>query len=224
MEPRLRHGCRYVHIIVALAVPAVAVAVDALLRRWLLLTPFAVALLLVGVQATWTSAGTKPGRDEGSAVIGRSTSRSLRSPKRPGRTTGYGPIRVAAGELTLGWLRKGIADGRVPVPDKISPRVAADARFRLSLQLSVATRLLTDCSPVGKDQTLHLDEGQSVGVRNKIHVFDTTATGENQPPPLVFSAGSGRELLAYRGPLDLKVTSADNDQPAQLCTTILTRK
>jgi MFS family permease len=214
---------RYVHIIVALALPAIAVAVDALLRRWLVLTPFAVALLLVGVPGNLDISWNQTGQGRGERSDRSVYLAFAQIPEAAGAADSVRPDPTAATELTLGWLRKGIADGRVPVPATISPKVAADARFRLSLQLIFATRRLADCSPVGKGQTVHLDQGQSIGVRNKIRVTDVTAKGENQPPALVFDGGIGRELQAYRGPLDLKITSED-DPPAELCTTILKSK
>ncbi len=77
---------------------------------------------------------------------------------------------------------------------------------------------------MGKRQTLHLDEGQSVGVRGSVRVTDATATGDDRRTPLVFKGGTGRALQAYRGPLDLIVTPFDNYPPPQLCTVVQNQK
>ncbi len=112
---------RYLHVVAALVVPAVAVAVDALLRRWLLLTPVAVALLLVGVpgnlRISWDQTGQGRGERSDRAVY-------LAFPQIPeaaGADDWVRPDPTSASELTMGWLRDGIANGRVPVPATIAP-------------------------------------------------------------------------------------------------------
>jgi hypothetical protein len=205
---------RYIYIVAALALPAVAVAFDTLVRRWAILIPFAFALLLVGVPRNLDISWNQTGAGRGEASSKDVYLAFAQLPEAAGADDWIRPDPNLAPALTLGWLRAGISTGRVPAPESSSPDVIAEARFRLSLQMTPISKRLTDCIPVEKDQTVHLEQGQAVGIRNTVRVADSGAEGV---PPLVFRGGTGSRLLAYRGPLDLIVKSGDAALPAELC-------
>lgn len=210
---------RYMHIIAALVLPAVAVAADAIARRWAIAVPVVLALLLVGIPGnvlvSWGQEGKGRGQRSDRAVY----LAFANIPEAKDAADAVRPDPRSAPDLTLGWLRRGIDEGRVPMPDHITPSVGAEARLRLALQLSVVGWPVTDCRAIERRDRLRLVQGQSVGLRGSARVYDATAPNDERVA-LTFEGGRGRALTAYRGPLDLVISPADGEEAA-LCTIVV---
>ena len=156
---------RYVHLVVALLTPALAVAAEAVTRRWRALTPVVVALFLVGVPANverlWPDgAPADPMTLVGTDVVGdpdrfRAVARSpyldqLSATARPFRRSC--PIAEAfcidgPAEVTVGWLREVRAAGRLP-GGEVAPAEAADAALHLAVQITPTAVAPGGCRPL----------------------------------------------------------------------------
>ena len=125
---------RYISLTAAMLLPALAVAADALARRWRLFLPVAMALLLVGIPSNLrgVAAAQKPldslysktrltiltlPRDS----LAAAAPRSLR------------PEQLTARYVTVGWLLDGVKQHRIPKPPFTIQDVVSSANFRLSL-------------------------------------------------------------------------------------------
>src|SRR5207245_1092417 len=71
--------------------------------------------------------------------------------------------------VTLGWLRAGVASGRVPTTRSPSPVDAATDRLRLSL-MELDDRREAACPPLSVPVTLDLVEGDRVGIGGRVTV------------------------------------------------------
>ena len=124
---------RYLHIIAALVLPALAVAADAMARRWRAVGIVVLALFLVGVPGNIA----RIGRNVGPAARYREQRRTITALPRLhlARTAprSLHPTPSFASEVTVGWLLDGAHAGRIPAPGPLTPGERATDNFRLSL-------------------------------------------------------------------------------------------
>jgi hypothetical protein len=134
LGPDFARSSRYIYLVAALSLPAIAVAADAVVRRWQLLAPAVLALLLIGIPGNVRELVYQRRREAGSFREARvlmlsfprvSIARKLPAWVRPNP-------RGADEYVTLGWLLDGVASGRIPRP----PPVSAEARARIEKLLA----------------------------------------------------------------------------------------
>ncbi len=170
------HQSRYLYIIAAMSLPAIAVAIDAIARRWLIFFPLGLALLIVPIP--WNL-------DEGSrqnpnllgdrTVVVTATMPELKDV--PPETL----LAVPTGRsvLTFGWLRDVGREGKLPeLSPRERPRAVVDWTFRLALH-QMDDPVSNDCEQVDSVKTLNLSNGDSFGFRGDgIRTFNLDPGGK----------------------------------------------
>ena len=122
---------RYLDITLALMLPALAVAADAIVTRWRALILPVLVLLLVGVPSNLHSISSSTAAQRNGFVQYRQTVLAL--PRLPLSHTAPLALQPLPA-ITVGWLLAGVASGRIPAPGPISAVEAATDRLRLSLR------------------------------------------------------------------------------------------
>jgi hypothetical protein len=208
---------RYLYVVAALMLPAIAVAANAVVRRWRMFAPAVFVLLVIGIPGNLQDLADRPPL----FTSGRGYKRLLLSLPRlpvarevPG-WVGLPGVAFLPRAITIGWLLDGAASGRVPDPGAIDPTDAATNTLRLALyQSRVATkkpcRNLTDTAPS------RLDKGQSISIDSPVQVVYTPEGGAASRP-ISFNPANGRRLVALAGPLTLRVWSNNPAQPVAMC-------
>jgi hypothetical protein len=213
---RFAASSRYLHVVAALVLPLIAVAADALARRWRALGPVVLVLLVVGIPGNIADVdrnvasaaryrefrrviGALP-RDE----LARSVPRSLH------------PTPSFAAEVTVGWLLDGAEDGRIPRAGATPVQRATDS-LRLSLEQRDAP--LPSCPPLRATVTRRLEPGDQLAFRGAIVVQALPRRGP-RPLPLPFGTGllataPSHTLRAVAGPVVLRIAPRSFD--AALC-------
>ena len=108
---------RYLHIIAALSIPALAVAADAVIRRWRFAAPVVLVALLIGVPGNIAVAVQHGDENRATAAFFRPFILTLpRLPVAAVLPRGVHPDIYFDPVMTLGWLRAGVAQGRIPPP------------------------------------------------------------------------------------------------------------
>lgn len=192
---------RYLHLVAAMTLPAVAVAADALTTRWRPFFAAAILLFVVGIPGNVNalSDGLRPltpfetsfrqmilalPRDP----LARQVPRTLR------------PETVTARQVTIGWLLDGVKQHRIPAPTHTSQRTVASDRFRLSFDQQHTTSPTTPCRTLTHPFTTTLKEGDVIGVYNR-PLLITPANGVPLVgPPLVFAPSDGSAVVVLRDP------------------------
>src|SRR5207248_655554 len=111
---RFASSSRYLHITVALLLPALAVAADALVRRWRGFVPVVLALFLIGIPG---NIATIDNNFFSSAYFAnyqqmvRSLPRMALAARVPADVR---PDLVNGPWITVGWLLEGARSGRIP--------------------------------------------------------------------------------------------------------------
>jgi hypothetical protein len=126
---------RYIHLGTALTLPALAVAADAIARRWRPLTPIVVGLLIVGIPWNANQFDDAPSfakfqRREEQLVIGAAYSpKAAQVPDwvELDRTISTG------GHLTMGWLRSARQAGKIPAPIPLDRAIERQLELQVGL-------------------------------------------------------------------------------------------
>jgi hypothetical protein len=125
-------------------------------------------------------------------------------------------------DLTLEWLRNGVADGRVPDPGPVDAGLEQAATFRLVLQQTDQPAPFVGCARLTSAMPIHLVAGETVGFRGNILVTEPTTSDPRGR--LEFSSGGGETLeLVGLDSLDIVVKadaggSVAMPGPPQLCS------
>jgi hypothetical protein len=212
---------RYLHVVAALTLPAIGLAATAIAERWRMLLPVMVVCFLVGIPGNLrvlTDLDRK-GDTTDRAVFHRYYRTFLLSaPRVPAASEVPGWVRLEptfARQVTIGWLRDGVAAGRLPDPRPIGGFTAASVTLRLSLHQAARTDSSGECDPLTEPRELRLDKGDSFAIRNgAVRVVLLTDAGRSQV--FVYVPDDGNTLEALSGPLHLRVQS-DASRPATLC-------
>jgi hypothetical protein len=212
---------RYLHILAALAIPAVGVAIDAILRRSKVFGSIALAALLVGIPGNIAYARDRARGDERSAENTRRVMLSL-----PGMSLARQVPRTLrpepnfSSQVTIGWLLDGVASGRVPTRHPASSAEQLANRLRLSLmELDRPSR--HPCNALASPKRLRLEAGDEVGL-GRGAVFVVLISGREHSSLVAFgrallNPGFEHTLVAVEGPLLLSF-SPGQSRSAELCT------
>ncbi len=126
-------------------------------------------------------------------------------------------------DLTLAWLREGVASGRIPDPGPIDPGLERAVTFRLVLQQIDQKAPFVGCEQPTNATRIHLAAGDTMGFRGNIVVTEPT-TSDDPRARLEFSSDGG-ETLALVGldSLDIVVkpdpsAPVPTPGPAQICS------
>ena len=206
---------RYLQIQAALLVPPLALAADALLRRWRVLVPVVIALFLIGIPGNIGDANTyarsrkpNPAVRNAIASIGRmSLAATLPS--------SFEPFSGSIPALTIGWLRDAARSGRLPADHPLVP--LQQSQYRLQLSLKQTHRTPTPpCRSLSEPVTMTLGPHQSFGTRGGGITVTDLAPANGVSASLAFSAGE-HVLTALARPLTLSVATTFPAAPAELC-------
>jgi hypothetical protein len=198
---------RYLDVMAVLFLPALAVAGDALARRWRYLAPVVVVLFLVGIPANLSkTTDTLP-----TARASRDYRRMMESLPRSQLATqvprSVQPDPNNAPAVTIGWLLDGVKSGRLPGEGPRSPREEATDALRLSIAQTFGAPTRPPCTPLQTPVERQLEPGGSVVVGGSValRLLEPDGTFSNW---VVYGdslrSGNGLHTLrAVRGPLQL---------------------
>ena len=212
--PERARQSRYVYLVAALALPALAVAADTIARRWRALTIPIVVLLLLGIPgniedlrsyANLSSIDRAQFRREVLAAPRLPLARQLPRWLKPAPTASFSG-------LTLGWLIDSLPSGRVPSPGTLTPTQQSTLELRLALQRALVPTH-DGC------RVLTATERFSLAAFHKLTLRSGTASITYLPvdgaPSVPLRFGSGTSYVAHAGPLPLEIEPGQ--QPARLC-------
>jgi hypothetical protein len=187
---------RYVYVIGALLLPALAVAADALCRRWRQLTPVVLVLLLVGIPGNIvefvnedTYVGPAFDLSEQTALAVLSSPLADQVPD----WVEFDP-RVNPG-LTVGFLRRARDEGALPEGRPLDEEAANQLPIRLGVVQSFGRPPAKDCQVLTGKLDLRPAKGTVYGFSGSmLAVTPLDDAGEPTAPPLKFATNHGLQL------------------------------
>jgi hypothetical protein len=209
---------RYLYVFVALTLPALAVAADAVARRWRMLTPVVVVLLLIGIPGNVDALLERRSSERSFQFQYRRLILSLpRVPAAQEVPRSIRPEQRLAKPLTLGWLLDGVASGRIPKPATITPVDTATATLHLALDQQPDWFRSAACRNATTPLVLQLSPSQAVGIHGEVSVVYTTPEGVRSRPVTFDPESRPPRLVALTGPLALELDSATPGTSVALC-------
>jgi hypothetical protein len=192
---------RFVHVVAVLSAPAIAVALDALGRRWLLIAAVVGAVLVFGmarnVDGLWVDhPGTTTQEAEVRAIV------SVPAFDRVPDSVHPFPELIGPSQITVGWLRAGVASGRIDPLEHIDEPAAAAATLRLALEQR-HVRIGGDCHPMRKGVRT-LEAGDRIDFIGAFLVELITKDGVRSPI-VAYGHIRGKRVVAMTGPLKLDI-------------------
>jgi hypothetical protein len=219
---------RYLYLFAAMVLPALAVAADGLARRWRVLGPVVVAVLIIGIPGNVDALLQRRRSEQHLQAEYRRlilTLPRLRIAREVPRSTR--PEQELAKPLTIGWLLDGVASGRIPKPARKRPVDAATATLSLALNQQPDAFGAKVCRNATTPRTLEIAPGRAIRIYGRVRVVYVTANGVRSRPvtfdpdqALVTEKGiahRGPRLVALTGPLMLALESEDAHTPVALC-------
>lgn len=209
---------RYMHLFVALALPAVAVAADALWRRWRPIGAVAIALLVVGIPANTTafeeSLYGKPYFDGTKHLvfgIGR-TDEAARVPDwvRPE------PSRLLG--ATVGWLRQ--IDESGDLPEGFDPDPAVESTWPLQLGLAFRQEPIPaalECTSHTTRVDLKPEVGSELAIETKATIVQMRNGKADSAPYAVDPFWNGPVMSVELEDLELRFRPSFGEESFTLC-------
>jgi hypothetical protein len=211
---------RYFPLVVALLLPALAVAVDGLRRRSPLLGAVAVVGVLIGVPGNLASLSSLEDR---ALMVDAARQLILTLPRVPEAADAPADLRPGpewynGPDLTIGWLRDGVAEGWLPAPAAPNPAVEAAASFRLSLYQTDVDGDRSGCQVLPQEPLVRVvetgDELRLDGGSVRLTRIDVGATpGEY----MVLNPNRGTRVEVLNGPMTLSITSEGRNGDGEIC-------
>jgi hypothetical protein len=217
---------RYVYTVVALILPAIAVCIGAVNRRWPIATPAILGVFLFATVVNIGKFGTHPFFEE----------RFQQSQRRFVTALAHSPeAQSVPGHMrpspwfTIGWLRNSAGSGDVPKPGPIPPALLAQVHNSLSVGQLKGTDVERHCQNTrgsvilrprrGDRYEFRLKNAPAVGasyfVQNAVVV--KMVSGDRDAGSLVFKSEFGHGLEVEFPDLTLRLMPADPTQVLVLC-------
>lgn len=156
---------RYVYLVAAMMLPALALAADSFVRRWERLLPIAIALFVVGVPANMLAAIKAQNDLKPFYATTRQMVLSIpRNPLARQVPRSLRPEPIFSPQLTVGWLLDESAHNRLPAPRITSPPGLVDSTFRLSFAQGRGPAPTTGCHQLDGPLALELKRGDTLGI------------------------------------------------------------
>jgi hypothetical protein len=203
---------RYVYVVAAMSIPAIALCADAVARRWSVLFPVIVALFVVPIPfGLYHARDPNPHGDPTVVALVQMDDLDGVPPDTP--------VAIHAGraELTLGWLRTAGQRGKVPrlEPDR---QKRAEVNWRLWLALHQTSDHATGaCTPIDTYTDLSLTLGDTLGISGGPVIVTTNEWGGSPFNSVRLHPALGETLVVQVASAHLRFWSADPRRPASLC-------
>jgi hypothetical protein len=203
--PERARESRYVHLVAAMTLPALALGAQALIRRWRALAIPIVAALLVGVpgnvrllaRPNQYFANARATRVQLLALPHLPMADQLRHSKRPVPFQRFVPEG-----LTIGWLVDSADAGRLPAAPKLAPAVTSRMVLDYFLVPVISTRPV-ECRPADRISTRVLERGDRLTIERGGVFAAYDPLGGTRSTPVVLK---GETVMALVGPMRLRIT------------------
>jgi hypothetical protein len=208
---------RYVSLVAAMSLPALALGADAVATRWPRALPVVCVLFLLGIPAN-INVATRAQRDilRPRDAATRDTMLSLPlDPIAPHVPRSVHPEPTTATAITIGWLLDQAGAGRLAKPGPLTPRLRSSNAFRLSFDRPDGPIPTTNCRSIRRPFTLDLHEG------DRFSVLDAPIYLEPVPRTLVgvdplYPAAANAPIVVVRDVGTIRIIPASGDT-ARVC-------
>ncbi len=192
--PERARQSRYLHVVAAMVLPAVALAADMIIRRWRQSAVAVFVLLLAGIPGNVKALGEYTAAGSPRAFI-------LTAPRLP-IADQLPRSLVVAPDLQIGWLIDNLGSGRIPEPGPGTPADIATYTLKLALAHSKGPAA-PHCRTVAHEVVRVLEKGQSMTLKEGNAAIRLVPEVGAPSRPSLLVPGT---VKALAGPLRISVT------------------
>jgi uncharacterized membrane protein YqaE (UPF0057 family) len=208
----------FVDVFVAMLLPAIAVAAEAVARRWRFLLPVVLALFLIGIPGNiealnrtfgpYTAAFQSGNKQFLMSVVALPIAREMER--------SYEPNGLIDPGVSMGWLLEQRTNGRLPASPPLTRRQAADMSLTIAVGQNDSRSTAPSCQVVATTELRHLGAGRSLRFSggDLDMVLVTTAGNSDR---FTFRQSQGHSLVVF-APVTVWVSPADSAEPVTLCS------
>jgi len=194
---------RYVYVVATLTMPALALAADTVMCKWRAATALVALLFVASTIGNIRDFDRSETLDEFERAYRQQMLRLPRLPIASEVPRDLHPDLGLAPWVTIGWLRDGVASGRIPEPGPTDAEAVATAELRLAL-VRTLQHTPVHCDPVSGPVDVRLPAGGSIKAPGPVRVTYTSASGA-QSQPVEYEASVARHVVAYADMEGLRV-------------------
>jgi hypothetical protein len=214
----------YVSIAMALALPALAVALTALVahRRWLVPIPIVLLVVVIPHEVS-IATSVQPLLNQLNAWSRHALLAISRDPQARNAPPWVRPEPLVADWVTIGWLLGATARNRVPAPTVTEPNDIAANEFRLSFNEELFRGQGTNCRALSDGTTVNLRKGDVIRL-NGHAVWFKPPPPVRLLPPFIYPPADDVVGVVLRdvGAVSLNrmafFSTSWTDHPPQICT------
>jgi len=185
--PGATHRSRYLDLTLAMLLPALGIAADAVVRRWRTTAVAVFAILLIGIPGNVRVIAAYTHNQQTKTALFRETVFLL---PRLGDSRLVPKSTEPLAPFTIGWLLDGAASGRIPAPSSITDVERAEGRLRLALRaIPNHTTSSETCRPVVHAVRINLGLGESLRIVKDAVVLAPYVGAQSGYLPLTFGPG-----------------------------------
>jgi hypothetical protein len=210
--PEYARQGRYVYVVVAMLLPTLALAADALARRWRVMAGVLAAVALVALVGNTQKFDDLTRAHRFATAYKQTVLIAPRVPLATRLPRSVEPRSLEAPELTLGWLISGVQSGRVPPPHARAPVDVSTVTLVMAVVRSRA--LQTDhCvathGPI--ERVLHARQAITIVAGSADVVYLPASGAPSRPVHFNPYVDAPLTLMPRTGPLRLRVSPAPAD-------------
>lgn len=212
---------RYLYLGVAMSLPLLGVAAQALAERWKPLTPVFVAAFLLLIP--FNLQGFEPGPPFGKDYMEQREyllTTAVRMPFAGGVPASVQPVPdiYASDQVNMGFLRTALANGKLrPSTVELTPEVVNEFRVRLGLSEGPATSFPPSCTPVGRSLAVDLREGDRFVLTDSANVATRQGKRPTSGPVQLLPKQNGAEFRAELPTLELIIAPTRASKDLRYC-------
>ncbi|RIJ69393.1 hypothetical protein D1871_21905 [Nakamurella silvestris] len=220
--PESAAGSRFSGVAIALIIPLLAVAVDAICRRNTAVGILALVVLVAGIPQNIDKAFSSARAEQKQITKVRELIMAL--PVNPLAADAPDDLRplpedAYATEVTMGFLKEGLRDGWLPQSAGIDRKTELAATFRLSLYQRVdAGPGPGPCTPIVEPLDIRAEAGDQIHIGGGFVSFtETTVKGALKGQRITYNPNRGTTVAVLSGPLSLRLTGTGVNGAGQFC-------
>jgi hypothetical protein len=212
---------RYLYAMVYMIVPALGIAVDALMRRGRIVAIVVLVLLGATIPGNLHALTSYVGRQKNTQLLFREMILTLPGILNAGQVPDATIVRtgLAPCEITMGWLLDGAASNRLPRPERINATDIANDRLYTSLvvlpgcphqpPLPATAATAQRCVHLAKSVAVRLTAGKVITLERGVVRFTTASPSDSNFCPMIIGASTAPMRIVATAAISLRIF-ADN--------------
>ncbi len=210
---------RYAGVVAFFVIPALALAVTTIRRRYPRIGTVALAVLVMGIPGNLLALRELDAR---AMVVARARAIIVALPELPGAELAPDDMRPLpesgyAPAITMGFLRTATAEGWLPRPETVDSETAAIGTFHLALRQHFAGTTTSGCTPLTEALTIRVATGDLLLLAGGFVTITDLSPGASPLALAYYNPNRGNAIEVLGGDMTLQLSSQGTNGAGEVC-------